>query len=312
MPLDIAYSIEVEDFIDPDKAYDLYWSGVIKDNHAFVCPGTDCLAQVTCANLYVESQNMKVAPHFRIYGKHGKDCDIFNKKTVSFIQEPLSTQQKERKPITLSTVDKFILSRPDDYYDLDSKNKGINLAEKQKRVKAKKVFKSAELKKTGIIRNIYSVRMIVSRYIRYSKDGSIAHRFINIKGKDIYFKSFLKLIINQKIADLPDYQLIYHGWAYIDKYDFGYRIKFLYSLQNSNGEDLITSLFIYDNLIEKYEIKNLLISRIKKIVVLPRPKAYVFVYGKPELFKSKKNGKYYANFKVNNLDYIDVNILPPF
>jgi len=312
MPLDIAYSIEVEDFIDPDKAYDLYWSGVIKDNHAFVCPGTDCLAQVTCANLYVESQNMKVVPHFRIYGKHGHDCEIFNKKTVSFIQEPLSTQQKERKPVSSATVDKFILARPDSYYDLDSKNKGINLAEKQKRVRAKKVIRSAELKKTGFIGNIYSVRMIVSRYIRYSKDGSIAHRFINIKGKDVSFKSFLKLINKQKIADLPDYALVYHGWAYIDKYELGYRVKFLNSLKNDNGEDFITSFFIYDDLIEKYEIKNLVISRIKKIVVLPRPKAYVFIYGKPQVFKSKKNEKYYANFKVNNLDYIDVNVLPPF
>ncbi|WP_210448609.1 hypothetical protein [Pantoea ananatis] len=312
MPLDIAYSIEVEDFIDPDKAYDLYWSGVIRDNKAFVCPGTDCLAQVTCANLYVESQNMKVVPHFRIYGAHSQDCEIFNQKNVSFIQEPLATQQKERNPISSATVDKFILARPESYYDLDTKNKSVNLAEKQKRVRARKVVKSAELRKTGFIGNIYSVRMIVSRYIRYSKDGTIDHRFINIKGKDVSFKGFLKLIAKQKISSLPSYELVYHGWAYIDKYEIGYRVKFINSLKNDNGEDLITSFFIYDDLIEKYEIKNLVISRIRKIVGLPRPKAYVFIYGKPQVVKSKKHGKYYANFKVSNLDYIDVNISAPF
>lgn len=29
MSLDVAYSVEADDFVDPDRAYDLYWSGVI-------------------------------------------------------------------------------------------------------------------------------------------------------------------------------------------------------------------------------------------------------------------------------------------
>ncbi|MFP1730218.1 hypothetical protein ACLEC0_12135 [Lonsdalea quercina] len=95
MPLDIAYSIEIEDFIDPDKAYDLYWSGIIKDNHAFVCPGTDCQAQVTSANLYVESQDMKVVPHFRVYGKHSNSCEVFNNKKYPSYKRPILLKKKK-------------------------------------------------------------------------------------------------------------------------------------------------------------------------------------------------------------------------
>lgn len=312
MPLDIAYSTEIEDFIDPDKAYDLFWSGKIRDNHAFVCPGTDCLAQVTCANLYVESQNMKVVPHFRIYGQHHKNCEIFKNKNTSFIQEDFSTQEKERKPINTSVVDKFILSRPESYYELDKKPADTTNIEKEKRIRARKIIRSSELKETGFIGNIYSVRMIVSRYIRYTKDGSIDLRFLNIKGKDVSFKSFLRMISQQEISELPTHELVYHGWAYIDKYDLGYRVKFLNTLKGNNGEELSTTFFIYDDLIEKYEIKNLVISRIRKIVSLSRPKAYIFIYGKPKIVRSKKYEKFYANFKVSNLDYIDVNIEPPF
>ncbi|MGE6995243.1 hypothetical protein ACQKIK_17790 [Pseudomonas sp. NPDC047961] len=69
MSLDVAYSIEVDDYVDPDKAYDLYWAGLIADKQAFLCPGTDCTAQVTCCNIDKDAQNMRVVPHFRIMGK---------------------------------------------------------------------------------------------------------------------------------------------------------------------------------------------------------------------------------------------------
>ncbi|EOX3449132.1 hypothetical protein ACPFUP_003661 [Vibrio cholerae] len=31
MSLDVAYSLEIDDFIDPDKAYELFWSGMLED-----------------------------------------------------------------------------------------------------------------------------------------------------------------------------------------------------------------------------------------------------------------------------------------
>ena len=48
----------------------IYWSGVITDKKKFVCPGSGCTAQVTCANLDEDLQDMKVVPHYRIYGRH--------------------------------------------------------------------------------------------------------------------------------------------------------------------------------------------------------------------------------------------------
>ena len=58
MALDVAFSIEAGDFVDPDRAYDLFWAGVITNKRAFVCPGADCSAQVTCANLDKDVQRV--------------------------------------------------------------------------------------------------------------------------------------------------------------------------------------------------------------------------------------------------------------
>lgn len=311
MPLDIAYSLEFDDYIDADRAYDLYWSGFIKDNHAFICPGTDCYAQVTCANLYGDTQSMKVVPHFRVYGVHNENCEIKNKKKLTIIDEESAKQTIEKKTLDSSVVDKFILKRPDSYYNSEKESKNIDSKSAQEKLRARKISRSENLKQSGIVGNVYSVRTIVSRYIRYTKDSTLEKRSLNINGKDISYRAILKKIWYQKLNELPDLCLVYHGWAFIDKYDLGYRVKFMRKFVFPSGEEITPSAFLYNDLIDNYKMKNLVINRIKKIVSLSRPVAYVFIYGKPEVFESKKNGKIYVNFKVNNLDYIDVNVNSP-
>ncbi len=68
---------------------------------------------------------------------------------------------------------------------------------------------------------------------------------------------------------------------------------------------------IFDNLIDSYKIKKLVSTRLTKIVSGSN-KAFVFVYGKPEVNQSKQKDKEYANFKITNLDMIDVNHESPF
>ena len=47
-----AYSLDCEDIVDVEKAYDLYWANIIKDPKNFECISVNCSAEITCANIY--------------------------------------------------------------------------------------------------------------------------------------------------------------------------------------------------------------------------------------------------------------------
>ncbi|WP_244922687.1 hypothetical protein [Xenorhabdus cabanillasii] len=104
MSLDIAYSTEIDDFIDPDRAYEYFWAGKLTNKRSFICPGENCYAQVTCANLDKESQNMHVVPHYKVYGKHHPDCEI--KREVPLKIKEIITEMQQSKKVTLNKLSK--------------------------------------------------------------------------------------------------------------------------------------------------------------------------------------------------------------
>lgn len=306
MSLDVAYSSEAQDYLDPDRAYDLYWAGVITDKKKFICPGNGCDAQVTCANLYEDVQDMKVVPHYRVYGDHSKECEISNNLPLNLKYEDGSPVKEERPSVDQSVVDIFEIERPESYYD-EPRESDSPKAVRAKKPKYAKKTKDTRLRENGSIGTVYSVRSVVSRYIRYKKDGSIKFRRLNISGKDVYYSTILKCVWEQDLEDLPEYPVIYYGWAYINRLpsDKGYQIKFKKRLKNGE-EELITTAMISDGTIERYKIKKLMATRLDKIHKKEQPTAFVFIYAQPEINVSKTNIKY-ANFYLKNLDMIDVN-----
>lgn len=306
MSLDIAYSIEVDDYVDPDRAYDFYWSGLIKDKKKFLCPGTCCSAQVTCANLDEDVQDMKMVPHFRIYGSHSESCEIFNGIPLNLRYEDGVSVKEERLSVDESVVDVFLLERPSSYYDEPKVNRFSN----QKPIKKSQFIKRSTdtiLRENGSVGNIYSIRSVVSRYIRYKKDESLDYRRVNIEGRDVHYKSIFKCIWEQDLETLPDYPVIYYGWAFINRLpsNYGYQIKFKKHFTKAE-EDYITTVMIGDRLIDSYKVKKLITTRLEKIIQKEKPTAFVFIYGKPEEKVSQKGVKY-ANFSITNLDMIDIN-----
>ena len=306
MPLDIAYSIEAEDYLDPDRAYELYWSGIITDKKKFLCPGTDCTAKVTCANLDEDIQDMKVVPHYRIYGKHSKSCEIFNEIPLDLHYEDGVSIKEERRTLDESVVDVFLLERPDSYYEESKPNKNPNQKPVNK-TKFVKRSKDTKLRENGSIGNIYSVRSVVGRYIRYKKENSLEQRRVNIQGKDVHYQSIFKCIWEQDLNNLPDYPVIYYGWAFVNRLPsgHGYQIKFKKKFKKDTQE-YTSTVMIADRLIDSYKIKKLVSTRLGKIFKNDKPTAFVFIYGKPEE-KESKSGHKYANFSISNLDMIDIN-----
>ena len=306
MSLDVAYSIEVDDYLDPDRAYDLYWSGLIKDKKKFLCPGADCSAQVTCANLDEDVQDMRVVPHFRVYGSHSQSCEIFNDVSLELQYEDVFNAKEERRTVDESVVDVFLLERPSSYYEEPKANRFHNHNPVKKSQFIKRSTESI-LRENGSIGNVYSVRSVVSRYIRYKKDGSLDHRRVNIQGRDVHYKSIFKCIWEQDLGTLPDYPVIYYGWAFINRLPSGngYQIKFKKHFTKTK-ENYITTVMIGDRLIDSYKVKKLVTTRLEKIIQKEKPTAFVFIYGKPEESVSKKGVKY-ANFSITNLDMVDIN-----
>lgn len=306
MSLDVAYSIEARDYLDPDRAYDLYWSGNITDKKKFICPGTGCMAQVTCANLDEDIQDMKVVPHFRVYGDHSRDCEISKNIPLNLHYEDGTPVKEERLSVDQSIVDVFELDRPESYYD-EPRESDSPKAQGANKPKYAKKTKETRLRENGSIGTVYSVRSVVSRYIRYKKDGSIKVRRINISGKDVYYSSIFKCIWEQDLDDLPNFPVIYYGWAFINRLpsDRGYQIKFKKKLKQGDDE-LTTTAMIADSTIDNYKIKKLMATRLEKIYQKDTPTAFVFIYAKPEVNTSKSDIKY-ANFSLKNLDMIDVN-----
>jgi len=303
--LDVAYSIEADDYIDPDRAYDLYWSGAITDKHKFMCPGTNCTAQVTCANLTEELQSMRVVPHYRVYGKnHSTECEVFNEKPLGLNYEDVE-KSEERVTVDQSIVDQFLLQRPSTYYDerVPPKEPSKTVA---KTVSIAKRKADARLREIGSVSKIYSVRSVVSRFIRYKKDGSLEQRRLNILGKDVPYRSVFKCVWEQDLSSLPEYPIIYYGWAYVNrlKSNRGYQIKFKKELQFGGGR-LTTTAMIGDRLIDSYKIKKLVSTRLEKIVAAENPTAFVFVYSRP--VRNVSGDRVFANFEITNLDMIDIN-----
>ena len=67
-----AYSKEYNEIIDVEKAYELYWDGLITDKRAFECP--KCSLKITAANIDKVRVEMKNTPHFKAYGEHELGC----------------------------------------------------------------------------------------------------------------------------------------------------------------------------------------------------------------------------------------------
>lgn len=304
MSLDVAYSTDIDDYIDPDRAYDLFWAGVIVDKHNFICPGTNCYAKVTCANLDVERQNMKVTPHYRKFGSHSAECEISNNKPLKLLYEDGSIAVED-STLGTSISEVFVLNRPASYYDGET---GGGNTTKRKIKKTNEIKRKASfVGERGYIGSVYSVRNIVSRYIKYKNDKTLSLRRINIKGKDVLYKELFKCVWEQDLESLPQTPVIYYGWAYIDRLrsDDGYRIRFKKNLK-CNNKELMATILISDRLIENYKIRRLVSTRLEKISKMKYPSGYVFVYSSPTKNNSK-SGIEYANFKIDNLDMIDIN-----
>lgn len=302
--LEEAYSIEYDDIIDAELAYDLYWAGVIFSKSAFECPSEFCEAKVTCVNMDAEKQDMQQSPHFRGYN-HSVECDatIGKKPKVSAGSKYESSASKIVKSDQKSDI--FNLHRPDNQFA--KKDKGDRDKSKKRAINSRRLHVQGEHEiKTGS--DYYAVRSLVTKFIRHRKDETLSEHYVNINGKDISYRDLFKGIYNQPLEALPDEKRIYWGVAYINHMlDKGtYRIGFQNEIQHANN-NIKPSFFISEKQIDAYPVNNLVTKRLTKISESKDKRAFVFLYSKPYA-----KGSNYINFDVDSLDYLEIRYLDLF
>ena len=179
--LEEAYSNEYEEIIDAELAYDLFWANVISNKSDFQCPSEFCSAKVTCINLDVEKQSMQQSPHFRGYN-HSNECDMSLGEKVKVSAgdkyEPSASNVKKSDNVS----DIFRLNRPDGQF-AKKKKSGKNKTKKQAiDVRRAKVQGDNKIE-TGS--DYYSVRSLVSKFIRYRKENSLLVKLVKVDYKPL-------------------------------------------------------------------------------------------------------------------------------
>lgn len=287
-----AYSLELNDVIDSDKAYEFYWNGLITDKKSFECPSPNCEAQVTCANIDKLVTEMKQSVHFRIIGDHSEQCVITAKAAIT---NSGTLTKKDKK------VDNFLLTRPANYFD--KSNQASKLTREIKQQVKTKLVKS--IKSENKTKNYYSIRSIVNNYIKLiSANKDVSSYFINIKGKEISYKDFFIKINEINFEDAPDHPRIYYHAAFVNTTKKG-NVQFRFSKGFKDNLDgyYKTSVFLNLEKLSGYSNFDYWNKKIDKVLDSKKPETMLYIYGKPQIYQG------FVNFHLYKFDFIEMKFL---
>jgi len=303
MKIEQAYSLDSDETVDAELAYDYYWAGIIKNKKNFECPAENCTVPITCANLDKIRQDMKVDPYFKTVGEHEPDCElvreVLTKNTYSDLVEE-SGNNRAKKTDTFPDV--FGFSRPASHFDKKQKSpKGISVVSSEEDKRKRKTESNSAGRQSS---THYALRAFVSKFLRYKSLSILGQRYINIKGYDVSYKEMFVSVSGGDLKNISKYPRIYFGKAFIDKRkESDYSANFEDSL-SFDGELLRPSTYISESLINDGFTKKLSQEKFEALSNKNYPICWVFVYGIPKV--KTVNSKSYININVSNLDYFDL------
>ncbi len=302
MKIEQAYSLDSEETVDAELAYDYYWAGVIKNKRNFECPAGNCAVPITCANLDKIRQDMKVDPYFKTVGEHEPDCDLVREILKTDVNpDSAKGALKNRAKKQEELPDIFGLSRPKSH--LEKKQtvpKNIDIVSREE--KRRRKIETNSLKRQSSTH--YSLRAFVSKFLRYKSLGVLGQRHINIKGFDVSYEEMFVDVSGQSLSNISKYPRIYFGKAFIDsRRESDYSANFEASL-SCDGKLLRPSTYISESLINNAFTKKLSQEKFEDLSNKNYPSSWVFVYGIPKI--KVVDGKNYININISNLDYFDL------
>lgn len=301
--MDIAYSIEFNDVIDAEKAYDLFQAGVIKDKRAFECPDEDCTAQITCVNIDKPIQETKKSVHFRSYGSHRENCSYGHKKaTTNSTSDEIKSESNKISNIHILT------ERPKDYYTIrEAKNLSLVERNREKKDRKRHYHQSGESKSP---KKHYWIAPLVSTYLNAKSEKNVLNKTFLRKGNiEISFSDFFVNISGQEFKALSKYPRVYYAKAFFNaKKEDEIEIKFASSFR-LEGELKKPALRLDLKAVSEYKNYSYWKNRLEIAIDSKRPYLF-FIYGVPNIEVWDKDDEQikFLRFKTKKFDYMDLRV----
>lgn len=297
--LEEAYSLEFEDVINAEKAYELFWDGIICDKRAFECTDPNCNAQITCVNIDKKRAEMKQTPHFKCYGEHSDECEVI--KEFDEIKENRNRKEKRNSMKYIdSEVDIFSFNRPKrDGIIVKTKDmiKKSNKSEIKERIKK-------EYKSSGS-RNVtyYSVKPLISKFEKYSSENTLNKHFINIKGFKVSYKNMFVSIKDIDVDKAEKYFRVYYGIGRIVNVKKNDKDFMIFFSEGFGDKETKTSIYISDKIIDEHYRKNKWREELEYLTKLKDKEIMFFINSKPD----KRGSMIYL--PILSMDFIDYRII---
>jgi DNA-directed RNA polymerase subunit RPC12/RpoP len=296
-----AYSLEYGEVIDAEKAYELYWDGLIQEKRAFKCPG--CSLKITAANIDKERTEMKNTPHFRAYGVHDFECSYefeIDKESRS------GDNKKNKKQLTIDKqVDSLFLERPNNHqyvnHSMNVKSSMIH-NDKESSLNNNRINKNYQKKSNSY----YSIKPLVSKFIKYKIENKLTENFINIKGYSISYADMFTDLTQVNLSHISKYKRFYYGDGEIvrsSKNNGDYIIFFKPGITNKDNKT--TSLYISNEMIQKTLTHNKWISVLNNLTENPT-RVRFFAYCK---ISNRDKGSFINLTNLSNLDFFEFRLL---
>ena len=162
MKVNEAYSLEYNEIIDAEEAYELYSEGMITDKTAFICTGNGCEAQITCTNIDKEKEDMKQLPHFRVYGEHLDGCEMNQEiERITAIKRNV-----ENKSYLDNTVIEFLEKKQQSLGKMGNKQGSVSFSEN---LEIKNKLKNKYSKEKRISTH-FTIKSVVDKYLKNIED----------------------------------------------------------------------------------------------------------------------------------------------
>ncbi|KXY63494.1 MULTISPECIES: hypothetical protein [Bacillus] len=296
-----AYSLEYEEVIDAEKAYELYWDGLIQEKRAFECPG--CSLKITAANIDKERTEMKNTPHFRAYGIHDFECSYEFEKDK---ERKNTNNTKNKKQLTIDKQeDSLFLERPNSHQYVNRRvnvKSSISDNDKKSCLKNNSINKNYHKKSSSY----YSIKPLVSKFIKYKIENKLTENLINIKGYSISYADMFTDLTQVNLSNISKYKRVYYGDGEIvrsRKNNGDYIIFFKPGI--TNNQNKTTALYISSELIQKTLTHNKWTSVISNLTE-NQIRVRFFAYCK---ISYRDKGSFINLIHLSNLDFFDFRLL---
>lgn len=303
MKVEEAYSTDYCGTVDAEKAYDLFWSGTIKNKKNFECPDPNCEAQITCANLDKVRDKMKNVLHFKAYGLHSSKCNVVSDKIKVTREQDIIDSGEPRKSYIESETDILLLKRPKQHSRIVNILTNVSVIENNA-IKSK--IKQNYFSNSKRDPEYSTIKPLVSKFEEYLLKGHLYKHFIKISDYKLSYKSMFIEVNNQEFNTFSKYPRIYYGEAIIIKARTNdYRIRFINQI-NHQGKSYNPEVYINESLLNKHYMRRYWKNLLDEIVLL-KNNVLFYVYCKPGFNESTKSNvtTTYLNFKSNSLDYLE-------